>query len=94
MKMVKPQYTILTGINSQHLKTFKSEENIRREKCRILDVEDGVCVINAELKNITESVLLSKKVIPETIYAGIDENSDIYAKICPSTAKEASSISS
>ena len=80
MKMVKPQYTILTGINSQHLKTFKSEENIRREKCRILDVGDGVCVINAELKNITESVLLSKKVIPETIYAGIDENSDIYAK--------------
>lgn len=85
MKIVKPTYTILTGINDQHLKTFKTQENIRREKCRILDVGDGVCVINSELKNITESVLLSKKIIPETIYAGIDENADIYATdICVS----------
>ena len=42
-------------------------------------------MINSELKNITESVLLSKKIIPETIYAGIDENADIYATdICVS----------
>lgn len=80
MKIVQPQYTILTGINNQHLQTFKTQENITREKCRILDVGDGVCVINAELKNITESVLLQKKIIPETIYAGIDTAADIYAK--------------
>lgn len=80
MKIVNPQYSILTGINDQHLQTFKTEENIRQEKCRILDVGDGTCVINAELKNITENVLLKKKVIPETIYAGLDESADIYAK--------------
>lgn len=80
MKIVNPQYTILTGINDQHLQTFKTQENITREKCRILNVEDGVCVINAELKNVTESVLLKKQIIPETIYAGLDESADIYAK--------------
>lgn len=80
MKIVKPNYTILTGINVQHLETFKTFENIKREKCRILEVGDGTCVVNSDLKDIADSYVAKLNPIPEVIYAGLDENSDIYAK--------------
>lgn len=80
MKIVRPQYSILTGINNQHLATFKSQENITKEKCRILDVSDGVCVINYELKDIAEHVFVNMREIPETIYVGTCEGADIFAK--------------
>lgn len=79
MKIVAPQYAILTAINNQHLATFGSKQSIIREKCRVLDVGDGVCVINSELKEITEDALVKKSEIPEAIYVGLDENADIYA---------------
>lgn len=80
MSIVRPQYAVLTGINEQHLATFGSKENIIKEKCKVLDVGEGVCVINGELKNITENVLTQMKIIPETIYTGLGEDCDIYAK--------------
>ena len=79
MKIVKPQYSILTGINVQHLETFKTFDSIKREKCRILDVGDGTCVINADVRDIAENYVARLPQIPETIYAGLDENADIFA---------------
>lgn len=80
MSIVNPQYAVLTGINDQHLATFGAKENIIKEKCRVLEVGDGVCVINGDLKNITENVLTKMKIIPETIYTGLDGSADIYAQ--------------
>lgn len=80
MSIVKPTYAVLTGINEQHLATFGSKENIIKEKCKVLNVADGVCVINNTLKDITENVLTKMKVIPETIYVGADDTADIYAR--------------
>lgn len=90
MKIVSPQYTVLTAINAQHLQTFKTEENIRREKCRILEVGGfGASVVNAKLKDVVESKLKSMKNAPEIIYAGID-GGDVYAEnieICEEGSK-------
>lgn len=79
MKIVNPQYSILTAINNQHLATFGSKENITKEKCRVLDVDDGFCAISYELKDVAEQVLTKKNVIPESIYVGLDCGADIYA---------------
>lgn len=79
MKIVKPKYSVLTGINVQHLETFKTFANIKREKCRILEVGDGACVINQDVREIAENYVTRLKRIPETIYAGLDEGADIYA---------------
>lgn len=79
MKIVKPQISVLTGINSQHLETFGSIEKITKEKCRILQVGDGTCVINGKLRETTEPVLVAQKPIPEVIYAGLDDESDVRA---------------
>lgn len=71
MNMVKPKYTILTAINSQHLKTFKKQENIVREKCRIIDVgQAGECVVNGNLYSHAEDAATKLKYRPKIIYAG------------------------
>lgn len=46
--IVKPRYGIVTGVTSQHLKTFKSLDNIYREKLSLLDhlPENGWGVLN------------------------------------------------
>ncbi len=80
MKIVKPDYSILTGINVQHLETFKTFDNIKKEKCRILDVGDGACVISDDVRDIVENALTKFKSIPEIIYTGINESADIYAQ--------------
>lgn len=79
MRMVKPTYTILTGINSQHLQTFGSESNIAREKCRILEVgESGVCVVSCKARDKAEHALEKMKKRPQILYAGL-ENADCRA---------------
>lgn len=80
MRMVRPDHAILTGINSQHLETFGSEENIAREKCRVLEVGiNGVCVINRRVRDRAEQALEKLKYRPLTIYAGT-ENADCVAE--------------
>ncbi|MDE6303164.1 MAG: hypothetical protein K2M36_06230, partial [Clostridia bacterium] len=76
MRIVNPTYTILTGINSQHLETFRTQENITREKCRILrvDSDEGFCVVNSKFKDSAEDSFRNGKNKPKLIYAGIDEN--------------------
>ncbi len=72
MKIVRPSLSILTGINAQHLETFGSENNIAREKCRILEVgERGLCVVNSKVKDKAEFALEKLKKRPNVIYAGV-----------------------
>lgn len=35
--LVKPQYAVLTGVNNQHLETFKTEENIKLTKFELFE---------------------------------------------------------
>ncbi len=76
MKMVRPKLSVLTGINNQHLETFKTKENIVKEKLRVLDVEGAI--VNSSLKTTIEQANLKRK--PRIIYAGFDESADISAK--------------
>lgn len=81
MRIVKPTYTILTGINAQHLETFRTKENIIKEKCRILNVgEDGICVINSDVRENAENVLKSMRHCPQVEYAGLDGEEDFKAE--------------
>ena len=56
MKIVAPDISVLTGINSQHLETFKSKDNIINEKLQILKMlkNDGSAVVNGNLKGLIE----------------------------------------
>ncbi len=40
-KMVKPEYGVLTGVNKQHLETFRSEENIVNTKYELFENLSG-----------------------------------------------------
>lgn len=80
MRIVEPNHCILTGINIQHLQTFKTFENIKREKLRILDVKNGTCVVSDAIKEEVGNSLTKLKTIPELIFAGIGENADIAAR--------------
>ena len=78
MKIVSPQYTILTGINSQHLETFKTQDNIKREKCRILHVpHDGFCVVNRNLRSVAEDYMRAKRMESNVIYCGLSAKNTI-----------------
>lgn len=50
MKFVKPKYGIVTSIGPQHLNTFKSMENIIKEKMQMIELlpEDGVGILNGD----------------------------------------------
>ncbi len=78
MDIVHPNITVLTGINSQHLETFRTQKRIVDEKCRILDVGGGFCVVNDELKEIVEEKIANKDV--KAVYVGFDRDSQIRAE--------------
>ena len=79
MRIVKPNIAVLTGINEQHLETFRSYDNIIKEKCRILDVHGGFCVVNDELRDVVAEKL-KNAADTRVVYAGFDENSEIRAE--------------
>ncbi len=51
MKLVKPEIGILTGVNTQHLATFRTQENIFKEKIKVLSMLpfDGAGFVNSSL---------------------------------------------
>ena len=75
MKIVNPDVSVLTGINAQHLETFKSQENINNEKMQIATMlhENGKVVINGNLKRLIEEN--NYQISAQIIYAGAEENS-------------------
>ena len=78
MQIVKPNITVLTGINSQHLETFRTQKRIIDEKCKILNARGGFCVVNDELREIVEEKMRGKN--QRVLYVGFDENSQIRAE--------------
>lgn len=70
-KLVKPKYGILTGINSQHLETFKTKENVKKTKFELFEnlAQDGVGFFSADDKDCVE---LYEKHSGEKILAGVN----------------------
>lgn len=81
MQLVKPTYTLLTGINSQHLQTFGSQENIIAEKCRVINMlpDGGVAVANEGVRAQVENCFGKRDRIIVPIYAGLSADADVYA---------------
>ena len=78
MGIVHPNITILTGINSQHLETFRTQKRIIDEKCRILNADGGFCVVNDALRDIVEEKIAKKDI--QVVYVGFDKRSQIRAE--------------
>ncbi len=78
-QLVKPKYGILTGINNQHLETFKSIENTIKTKNELFEnlSEDGVGIFSSDNEN---SIKLYNEFGGQKHLAGInDENALVYA---------------
>jgi len=85
--VIKPKIGILTGINEQHLATFKSQENIVKAKFELIKSlpPDGMAIFNGDNKfcqRLYKKTRLKKKIvfsgqskIPKT-----EVNSDLWAK--------------
>ncbi|MBE5754026.1 MAG: UDP-N-acetylmuramoyl-tripeptide--D-alanyl-D-alanine ligase [Clostridiales bacterium] len=54
--MVKPQYAVLTGVNNQHLESFRTIENIKNTKFELFETlnEKGVGFFSADNENTVE----------------------------------------
>lgn len=74
--LVKPTYGILTGVNSQHLESFGSIENIMDTKFELFDYlgENGVGFFSSDNQN---SVELSNRFKGEKYLAGVAEKDNI-----------------
>ncbi|MFW5780775.1 MAG: UDP-N-acetylmuramoyl-tripeptide--D-alanyl-D-alanine ligase [Bacillota bacterium] len=77
--IVKPKYGIMTGVTCQHLETFRTVENIFKEKEELVKGlhPDGFCVFNGE--NSYSKYMYNKAKIEKTI-VGFDDSYDVYAK--------------
>ena len=83
-KLIKSDIAIITNILPQHLKTFKSIDNIIKEKSNIIWSlkENGIVVLNKDdsnLNNLIEEIKLKRDDIRIFTYSLIDKNSDLYA---------------
>ena len=74
-KMIKPKYSIITKIGLSHLKTFKTEQNIIKEKMKLLENTLELCVINNDDENI-RSYINSKSFKCQIIKVGKSTDSD------------------
>lgn len=83
-KIVKPDYSIITAVVNQHLKTFKNFNNIVKTKYELIEntKKDGVVVLNGENKTTTDfyEVTSLKKYL-------VGKNSTFYAKNIKTTFK-------
>ncbi len=77
--LVEPKYAIITGIGNQHLETFRTEENIRREKFELVKSldSDGFAVISSDSAGSVEMMARTTKC--EKVLAGID-GENLFAK--------------
>ena len=68
--LVKPKYAILTGVNNQHLESFKSYENILKAKNELFESlpSDGVGFFSADNEG---AKILYEKCDKEKYFAGI-----------------------
>lgn len=78
-KFIRPQYAIITSIGPQHLNTFKTLDNIIREKMRLVEnlPVSGVCVINFDYDTVRNYRIKNNCKI---IRYAIDHEADFMAK--------------
>lgn len=78
LKVIKPNIAIITEIGNQHLLSFKSVENIFKEKIKIIEALDkyGIGIINNDNEYLKNYDYKSKSIIRY----GIKNDSDIMAK--------------
>ena len=69
--IVKPDYSIITGICPQHLETFKTLENIKNTKYEIIEntAKDGKAFFGENLKDLYERCEIDKYIAGKDIYA-------------------------
>lgn len=70
MKIVDPDISVLTGVNCQHLETFKTKENIVNEKLQVVKMlkNDGKAIVNGNLKHLINDKLGNVNIV----YAGAE----------------------
>ena len=71
IKLIKPDYCMITAIGSQHLETFKTQENITNSKMKLLDglKQDGIAFLNLDSEFIN-----SYKITKDYIGYGLVNN--------------------
>lgn len=80
VNFVHPKVGVVTSIGPQHLTTFKTQENIIKEKMQLVEMmpSDGLVVLNKDEKYIREFNITSKA---KEVWYGIEnEDADIVAK--------------
>ena len=77
-KLLSPKYGIITAIGPQHLKTFKSIDNVIDEKMQLINnlPKEGIGVINIDDENIRNYNLTTQAKI---VTFGINEKADYQA---------------
>lgn len=78
LKIVKPNVAIITEIGNQHLLSFKSVDNILKEKVKIIDNLDskGIGIINNDNKYLRDYNYGERSILRY----GINNQSDVMAK--------------
>ncbi len=78
-RFIQPKIGIITSIGPQHLNTFKTIENIIKEKMRLAEnlPSDGLAVLNMDNEYIRNYSLKNKC---EILSYGIDQDADVMAK--------------
>lgn len=78
LKIVKPNIAIITEIGNQHLLSFKTVDNIFKEKIKLIESLDssGIAIINNDNKMLREYNYGNVRVFRY----GINNNSDVMAK--------------
>lgn len=78
IKLINPDYCVITAIGSQHLETFKTQENIIKSKLKLIDglKSNGVAFLNLE-----NPYLQASKINKPYIGYGIENNANNKMKI-------------
>ena len=71
IKLIRPDYAIITAIGAQHLETFKTQENIIKSKLKLIDglKQDGTAFLNYDNEFLKQS-----KIEKEVVGYGIENN--------------------
>ena len=78
IKIAKPKISVITTINKQHLLTFKTVDNIVREKLKLIECldEDGVGIINNDNAYLRDYNYKDKSILRY----GIEYEADVMAR--------------
>ncbi len=78
-KLFTPNFVIITGIGPQHLKTFKSLDNIAKEKMKLASWVDknGVIILNGDCSELRDAPVG----VTQRLYYGFKENNAYTIKL-------------